>query len=54
MPLKKKTELDDGTILPYDALCIASGSSPFVPPFDGLDTVEKKFSFMTLDDSLEL
>jgi pyridine nucleotide-disulfide oxidoreductase len=52
--VKKETELDDGTILPYDALCIASGSSPFVPPFDGLDTVEKKFSFMTLDDSLEL
>lgn len=50
----KKAELDDGTQLPYDALCIAAGSSPFVPPFDGLDTVEKKFAFMTLDDALGL
>ncbi len=46
--------LDDGTLLPYDAVCCAAGSSPFVPPFDGLDTVEKKFSFMTLYDALAL
>ena len=25
--------LDDGTALPYDELCVATGSSPFVPPF---------------------
>ena len=47
-------ELDDGTILPYDALCVATGSYPFCPPFDGLEKVEKKFSFTTLDDALAL
>lgn len=50
----KTVTLDDGTVLTYDALCNATGSSPFVPPFAGLDTVEKKFSFMTLDDALAL
>ncbi len=38
----------------YDKLCIATGSDPFVPPFEGLDTVPKKHSFITLDDALEL
>ena len=46
--------LDDGSKIKYDELCVAAGSSPFVPPFEGLDTVEKKFSFMTLDDALAL
>lgn len=46
--------LDDGAELPYDALCIATGSSPFVPPMEGLDTVEKKFPFLTMDDMLAL
>ncbi|MBQ6569063.1 MAG: NAD(P)/FAD-dependent oxidoreductase [Clostridia bacterium] len=51
---EQKIELDDGTKIPYTELCIAAGSSPFVPPFEGLDTVENKFSFMTLDDALAL
>lgn len=46
--------LDDGTVLPYTSLCVAAGSSPFVPPFAGLETVDKKFTFMTLDDALGL
>ncbi len=45
-------ELDDGTSLPYDALCLAVGSSPFVPPMDGLETGKNKYGFMTLDDAL--
>ncbi len=53
-PEKKTVTLDEGKPLPYDALCIATGSRPFVPPFEGLDTVEKKYSFMTLDDALAL
>ena len=44
----------DGEAVPYDAVCVAAGSSPFVPPFEGLDTVDEKFSFMTLDDALAL
>ena len=50
----KKVKLDNGDVLPYDALCNATGSSPFVPPMAGLDTVEKQFTFMTIDDSLAL
>ena len=48
----KKIVLDDDTKLPYTEICVATGSSPFVPPIEGLDTVEKKFGFMTLDLSL--
>ena len=38
----------------FDKLCIAAGSSPFVPPMKGLDTVKHQFTFMTMDDSLAL
>lgn len=50
----KEIILDDNSIISYDAACVAAGSSPFVPPFAGLDKVEKKFSFMTIDDTLAL
>ena len=50
----KKVTLDDNSVISYDSLCIAAGSSPFVPPFSGLDTVTNKFSFMTIDDTLSL
>lgn len=53
-PAKKTVVLDDGTNLGYDVICVAAGSRPFVPPFEGLDTVEKRFGFMTLDDALAL
>lgn len=53
-PEEKTVTLEDGTRLPYDGLCIAAGSQPFVPPFAGLDRVQQKFSFMTLDDALAL
>ena len=49
----KTVKLDDGSVLPYDSLCIAAGSRPFVPPFEGLDKV-KSYGFMTLDDALAL
>ena len=51
---KHRIVLEDGSALPYDAVCIATGSVPFLPRFEGLDTVAKKFSFMTLDDALAL
>ena len=50
----QKVVLDDGAKLPYTEVCVATGSTPFVPPIEGLDTVEKKFSFMTLDDTFAL
>lgn len=46
----KKVILEDGGEVTYDKLLIATGSKPFVPPMEGLDKVEKKFSFMKLDD----
>ena len=50
----KKVMLDDGAELPYTEACVATGSAPFVPPFEGIDTVDKKFNFMTLDDTFAL
>lgn len=44
----------DGEKIPFDSLAVASGSSPFVPPFKGLETVKDKFTFMTLADALSL
>ena len=50
----KRVELENGETLEYDVLCVATGSSPFIPPFVGLDSVDKKYSFMTLDDALAI
>ena len=47
----KTIVLDDGQEIHYSAVCVATGSSPFVPPFQGLETVETTCSFMTLDDA---
>ena len=46
--------LSSGEVLPYDKLCIATGSSPFVPPMDGLETAQSKTCFTTLDDARAL
>lgn len=43
--------LSDGRKLSYDRLLIATGSSPAVPPIDGLSTVQNKFTFMSLSDA---
>lgn len=51
---KKVAVLEGKGKFGYDKLCICTGSSPFVPPFEGLDKVKKKYSFMTLDDALAL
>lgn len=51
---EQKILLDDGNSLPYTSLCVATGSSPFVPPFSGLEKVKNKFSFMTVEDTLAL
>lgn len=53
-PDARQVTLSDGRALDYDALCIATGSSPFVPPFEGLETVRDRFSFMTLADARAL
>ena len=53
-PDRKTVALDDGTEIPYQAVCVAAGSSPFIPPVPGYDTVERKCAFMTMDDMLTL
>lgn len=53
-PDEHKAYLSNGQEIPYDRLLVATGSSPFVPHFEGIETVEQKFSFMTLDDTLAL
>ena len=50
-PDKKRIVLWDGRIIPYDRLLLATGSTAFVPPFLGLDSVENKFTFMSLSDA---
>ena len=50
----KHVVLSNGKRIPYDKLLVATGSSPFVPPFEDLDTVENKYTFMRMDDALRL
>lgn len=50
-PKGHTVKLESGEVISYDKLMVATGSSPFVPPMKGLDKVEKKFTFMTLDDA---
>jgi len=51
----KNVVLKYGKKVPYDKLLVATGSSPFVPPIQGLDVIYRnKFTFMSLDDALKL
>ena len=52
---RKEVHSGDGQITPYDKLLIATGSRPFVPPMDGLETPQGDpkhgvFVFRTIDD----
>ena len=53
-PTEKTVSLSNGETLPYDALCVCVGSSPFSPKFDGLKTVKNRFFFTTMEDALNL
>lgn len=53
-PKAKTVKLENGAELEYTKLLIASGSSQFVPPMEGLETVPNKGFFMTLDDAYAL
>lgn len=51
---QKRVILDDETDVYYDKLMVATGSRPFVPPMNGLDSVVSKFTFSSLEDAKEL
>ena len=51
-PKKKTVALDSGETVAYDKLLIATGSSPFVPPTDGLADQDNAFTFLKYDDAL--
>ena len=50
----KQVVLENGETVSYDKLAICTGSRPFVPPMDGLDTVVNQTPFMTLDHAHHL
>jgi NAD(P)H-nitrite reductase large subunit len=50
----KQVALSNNSRVPYDKLLVAAGSSAFVPPFEGLDTVKDQCTFMSLDDARKL
>ena len=50
----KRVVLSDGNLIDFDKLLVATGSSAFLPKFEGLEKVKNKFTFMSLDDALEL
>ncbi|MFA6866266.1 MAG: FAD-dependent oxidoreductase [Clostridia bacterium] len=51
---KKQVYTEANKEFSYDKLLVATGSRPFVPPTKGLDSVKKYFTFMSLDDALDL
>jgi NAD(P)H-nitrite reductase large subunit len=51
---KQQVILSDDNRIPYNKLLVATGSQPFVPPFEGLDSVKDKVTFMSLDDAHKL
>lgn len=51
---KKTVKMSNGKSVKYDKLLIATGSKPFVPTMDGINTVKNKFTFMTLNDAKAL
>src|SRR6185436_18578825 len=50
---RKTVTADDGSVIEYDTLLLATGSSAFKPPIPGLDK-DGVFAFRTLDDTRAL
>jgi NAD(P)H-nitrite reductase large subunit len=51
---EKQVILANGKNVPFDKLLVAAGSSAFIPPFEGIDTVKKQFTFMGIDEAQRL
>ena len=52
-PVQKTVAADDGRTVPFDTLLLATGSSPLMPPIDGVGK-DGVFVFRTLDDTRAL
>jgi nitrite reductase (NADH) large subunit len=52
-PVAKTVTSQDGAVTPFDTLLIATGSSAWMPPIEGLDK-DGVFAFRTLDDTRAL
>jgi len=46
-------ETEDGTVIPYDKLLVATGGTPIVPAIEGLET-RGVYTFTRLDDALDM
>ena len=53
-PAQKAVTLAGGEQIGYEKLLVATGSRPFEPPMEGIETVKERFRFMTLADALAL
>lgn len=51
---EKTVTLDDGSKISYGKLLAATGSYPFVPDINGLETVKNRTTFMSLNDAERL
>ena len=52
-PVAKTVTSQDGAVTPFDTLLLATGSSAWMPPIEGLDK-DGVFAFRTLDDTRAL
>ncbi len=46
----RRVHLDDGSTVDYDALVLATGANPWMPPVEGLEPGPDVVAFRTLDD----
>ncbi|WP_410623077.1 FAD-dependent oxidoreductase [Amycolatopsis sp. cmx-8-4] len=51
---KRRVELTDGSTVDYDALVLATGANPWLPPVEGLAAGPGVVTFRTLDDCAEI
>ncbi len=49
-PARRQVVLEDGEVVPYDRLLVATGAQPFMPPIEGIEA-EGVFAMANLDDA---
>lgn len=52
-PSTRQAFTSEGTVYPFDALLIATGSTPFTPPIQGIDK-KKPFTLRRMDDAIAI